>query len=188
MTDRDELEAAQRATHAGQYSEAIPTFKKLAKEKSAVGGEAAYCLAILYETGHGLAQSSELAESFFRESEIQGYAPAICQLAGYSLRKRDLDGALKRYISVAEQNPLAAYWVYRVLTENPQLRTRDNEEEIYVDLAARQGHLMARKAQLLAEVKGKKGVAAIPRGLAGFMPLFIAMFRAVRRGDKSKFT
>lgn len=188
MTDRDELESAQRATHAGRYSEAIPTFKKLAEEKSLIAGEAAYCLAVLYETGCGLAQSSELAESYFRRSETQGYSPAIYQLAGYSLRKRNFKDALRRYSSVAEQNPSAAYWAYRILTENPQLRTMNSEEDIYLDLAARQGHLVARKAQLLATVKGRNGIAAIPLGLAGFVPLFIEMFRAVRRGDRSKFT
>ncbi|WP_087003413.1 hypothetical protein [Rhizobium sullae] len=63
-----------------------------------------------------------------------------------------------------------------------------NEENLYLDAGAKQGHLLALKAQLVAKAKGKLGISAIPAGLIGFVPLFFSMLRAVRRGDKSRFT
>jgi TPR repeat protein len=188
VTKREELDTAQRATHAGSYSEAIPTFRRLTENESIIGGEAAYCLAVLYETGSGVVQSSDEAERLFAQSETYGYSPATYQLAGYSLRKGQLKDALERYRSVAEQNPSAAYWVYRLLAENPELRTETNEEQLYLKLAVKQGHLMARKALLLAKIKGRHGITAIPSGVAGLLPLYRAMFRAVKDRDKSKFT
>ena len=119
---------------------------------------------------------------------IRGYSPATYQLAGYSLRKTHLQDALKRYRAVADQNPSAAYWTYRLLAENPQFRAHADEDETYLGLAARQGHLIAKKTVLLSKAKGRYGIAAMQSGIIGLIPLFFAMIRAVKARKKSTFT
>lgn len=188
MNERKELDDAQRAIHAGAFSDAVPVLTTLSDLETAVGGEAAFCLAVLYEVGSGVPQSTDNAVKYFGLAEARGYSPATYQLAGYGLRRDERDYALEKYRSIADCNPSAAYWAYRIIHEDPKLRRRDLEEEYFLDLAAKQGHILARKLLYARQIRGSKGLLRVPAGIFGFLSVYVAAFRAVRAGEKILYT
>jgi uncharacterized protein len=187
MDSISRLNSAKIKVKQGQFQEAITLFEAIAKERSDASPEAAYCLAILYQSGSGLPVNLEEAIRYYSIAEQAGYSMATYRLAGIYQRRGEAHKAFNSYRSIAQINPSAAYWSYRLLVSDNLLDTDPQASDKYLNSAADQGHVLAQRDKSIKYALGKKGALKIPYGLYLFVKMAYNSFHVTARGDKLRY-
>ena len=188
MDNARSLADAKQLIKEGRVQEAIPLYQRIAEGKSLDAAEAAYSLGILHHSGNGVPRNDDEAEKYYRFAEQLGYPLATYRLAVIYYRRHELKRAFKSFRSVAEANPSAAYWAYRLLLSNPDLAVDRDALQTYLNMAAEHGHVVAQRDLATSYILGRRGISKIPYGLLLYGKAIVAIFRVVvLRNDKMKY-
>lgn len=152
--------------------------------------DALYALGIMWQIGNfGGAETSDCKAAYYYSlAADEGHVMAAYQLAGYYEKQDRSAEALDLLKKIAGVNASAAYWVWRMLIEKPQLASHPEEAATYLNLAIDQGHLLAKKVRLLRRLKGQEGLLKALIGPIEFVRWFIGAYRAASSNDKEKYT
>lgn len=187
MNSISQLNAAKLMLGQRRFPEAIALFKAIVNENSEASPEAAYCLGILYQSGNGVQKSVEEAEKYYLLAEQSDYTMATYRLAGIYHRRGELPKAYASYRSIAQNNPSAAYWTYRLLMSDKSLDSDPSAGEKYLNIAVEQGHVLAQRVMAIEHIYGKRGLLKIPIGLYLFLKMACNTIHAASRGEKLRY-
>lgn len=187
MNSISQLNAAKVMLGQRRFSEAIALFRAIVNENSEASPEAAYCLGILYQSGNGVQKSVEEAQKYYLIAEQSGYTMATYRLAGIYHRCGELPKAYASYRSIAQNNPSAAYWTYRLLMSDKSLDSDPGAGVKYLNSAAEQGHVLAQRVTAIEHIYGKRGLLKIPVGLYLFLKMACNTIHVSSRGEKLKY-
>jgi uncharacterized protein len=187
MNGISQLNVAKLMLGQKRFPEAIGLFKAIVNENSEASPEAAYCLGILYQSGNGVQKSVEEAERYYLIAEQSRYTMATYRLAGIYHRSGELPKAYASYRSIAQNNPSAAYWTYRLLMSDKSLDSNPGAGETYLNSAADQGHVLAQRITAIEHIYGRRGLLKIPVGLYLFLKMACNSVQAASRGEKLKY-
>lgn len=182
-----EVEKARQLLKANHVAESIALYQKLVDENSEYKGGAAYSLGLIYRNPPGVPKDDQKAEKYFEIAEQRGYSLASYYLGGILRRRREWSKALEKYAKIAESNPSAAYWAYRILSENQEFDPEGEKAKYYFDLAVKQGHLYALKTDAIERLSNKRGIMQMPGGLIDFVLLSIYIVKASVKDDRLKY-
>ncbi|SRR5579871_157031 len=188
MDNVPSLSAAKSLIRERRLQEAVAMLGRIIAQKSSESGEAAYCLAILYHSGSGVAKDLNQAEKFFLVAEEYGCRLATYRLGGMYYRRGEFKKAYDSFQSVAQDNPSAAYWAYRVLIADRLVDKDPDASRKHLNNAAAQGHVVAQRTLAIRYVLGREGFAKIPRGFVLYAKAIANIFRiVVVHDDKMKY-
>ncbi|TAL83794.1 MAG: sel1 repeat family protein [Beijerinckiaceae bacterium] len=182
------LNQAKRDLKQKKFSDALPVLERLVTAESKASGEAAYCLGILYQSGNGVPVNLERAKTYYSVAAEAGYLMGTYRLGGIYHEEGELGRAYQCYKAVANCNPSAAYWAFRIVTDNNDLDSDPNAPETFLSMAAEQGHVLAQRIIAMKYISGKNGFSKIPWGARLFVKMALATARAVNKDDKLKYT
>ena len=188
MFENPSLVQAKELLKSGKFKEAIDIYQSLLAERSDGAAEAAYNLGIVYQVGSGVNVNIAEAEKYYRLADSLGYKMATYRIANLLFKSGNIDEALLFYEKIAESNPSAAYWSYRILNKKNTVNDRAVFVDHYLELAANQGHVLAQRAIAMNFLKGEKGIFKIPLGVKLYINTLVNMTRVVKRDDKLKYT
>jgi TPR repeat protein len=174
-----------RLLEAGQTREAIDVYERLLAEGGEHVSDAAYSLGIIYHSGIGVPEDSNKAHEYYRKAEHLGNAMATYRLGSLHHREGDTEQALKSFEKVAETNPSAAYWAYRIHAQRSDGQANSAK---YLTLAAGQGHILAARIVAVGFARGDHGIDKIPRGIFMYARSIASATKALWRKDKLKYT
>lgn len=188
MDKADSLTAAKLLLRERRLQEAVAMFDRIIDEKSNESAEAAYCQGILYHSGSGVPKDLDQAEKFFLVAERYGYPLASYRLGGMYYRRGDFKRAYDSFRSVAQDNPSAAYWAYRVLIADRRLDKDPDASIKHLNNAAAQGHVVAQRTLAIRHVLGREGLLKIPLGFVLYAKAVANIFKVVViDNDKMKY-
>jgi uncharacterized protein len=187
MNNVPSLSTAKSMLRQNQFQEAIAIFERITNEKSEDSAEAAYCLGIVHQSGSGVPKDANEAAKYYLKAEKFGYPMATYRLGGIYYRLGELQKAYDSFRSVAQSNPSAAYWAYRVLIVNRRLDSDPDASEKYLNSAAEQGHVVAQRDIAKRYISGKEGLQKIPYGLRLYARAVRRIFQVINKGEKMKY-
>lgn len=166
-------------------------YQKIFETGGAAAAESAYSIGVLYDSGYPSSETpaarDSLAEKYYLASEALGYNMAAYRRGALYQRQGRLVDALRLFEATSHENPSSAYWAARILYVNPAL-ANDHDSEYYFERAADLGHLLAIKHIALEYLKGRRGRLGLVKGLALYAKLLPAVRKALRDGDKLRYT
>jgi tetratricopeptide (TPR) repeat protein len=177
-------ELARKLLREGQTQEAIAIYQKLIDENSRLKAGAAYCIGLIYEDAIGIATDQTKAQQYYELAEAGGYKMAKYGLGSIFYRRGDFKKALNKYREVADINPSAAYWCYRILKDSKYLSEKESEADEYLSLAIAQGHMHAICDEIYMRICGKRGIFMVPGGIFDLFILFFRLQKAYSKGEK----
>jgi TPR repeat protein len=187
MNNTPSLSAAKDLVTERRYQEAKAIFERITNERSADSPEAAYCLGIIYQTGSGVPKNVDEAARYYLVAEQSGYPMATYRLGGIYHRRGDLQKAYVSFRSIAQSNPSAAYWAYRLLMIRSQLDSDPDAPAKYLNIAAEQGHVRAQRTIMMRYISGQEGLLKIPHGLRLLPKVVVDIFRVTLKDEKMKY-
>jgi TPR repeat protein len=187
MNDTASLNAAKTMLREKRFQEAIATFEAVANGKSDASAEAAYCLGIIYHSGEGAPANIDDATQYYLIAEQSGYSMATYRLAGIYNKQCELQKAYDSYQTVAQNNPSAAYWAYRLLALDKNLDTNPNASDKYLNTAAERDHVLAQRIIAMKYISGRNGFLNVPYGLYLFLKMAWNAVRVTSKGEKLKY-
>jgi TPR repeat protein len=188
MDNAPSLKTAKLLIRERRLQEAAAMLDRIIDQKSNESGEAAYSLGILYHSGGGVAKDLNEAEKFFLVAERYGNPLATYRLGGMYYRRGDFKKAYDSFRSVAQDNPSAAYWAYRVLIADRRVDKDPDASRKHLNNAAAQGHVVAQRTLAMRYVLGREGFAKIPCGFVLYAKAMVDIFRVVViHDDKMKY-
>lgn len=187
----DAYREAKSLLQEGKTEQAVALYEKIFETGGVAAAESAYSLGVLYDSGYPSSQTpaarGALAEKYYQASEALGYSMAAYRRGALYQRQGRLVDALRLFEATSHENPSSAYWAARILYANPAL-ANDRDSGHYFERAADLGHLLAIKHIALEHLKGRRGPLGVAKGLALYAKLLPAVRKAVREGDKLRFT
>lgn len=188
MAENARLKEAKSKLLEQKYAEAITIYNEILDNGRSGSAEAAYSLAIVHLSGSGVPTDSDKAEKYFLISEKIGYPMATYRLGGLFHAAGNSSKAYAAYQKIADENPSAAYWAYRLLELDQALDVDPGAAERYLTSASNQGHVLAQKVIAKKYLSGKNGLTKIPHGVKLFIRTVINMKRAVVAGDRLMYS
>jgi TPR repeat protein len=159
---------------AKRYSEALPTFEKLAEDGSAW---AHHWLGYMYLTGRGVAKNPGQAVLHY-EAAYEGGWHKVAKVAGIAnFRAGRPEAALEWFRKETSAPTSSLYWQYRVLNASPKLEHHAGEADELLLKAADAGHLYARRSLALGMIKGQRKFGTRLQGLRMLLEIFPQAFR-----------
>lgn len=168
------------------YHEAISAFDNIVASDSACVGEAAYCLGIIYQSGEAAPKDIKRAEAYYRIADERSYAMAAYRLGGIYNNNCMYADAFVFFKKIAENNPSAAYWAYRLIVDK-KIPNHEEDINVYLELAAAQGHILAERALAFRYICGRKGIRNIPKGFFRYVKMARNAANVINSGDKLKY-
>lgn len=184
MIETSDLALAQKAFRDGNCEQALPIFLKIMNSESNDKAMAAYCLGIIFETGEGVVADDRKAEEYYLISEKAGYQMATYRIGSILHRRGEFEGSFEKFGMIADMNPSAAYWAYRLRKDLPVLFEQEPTYDYFRSLAIRQGHLLAKRDEAKERAFGAKGISKIPGGMRDWIGLIFEIRRALSSGNK----
>jgi TPR repeat protein len=187
MNDTASLNAAKTMLREKRFQEAIAILEAITNRKSDASAEAAYCLGIIYQAGSGAPANIHDATNYYLIAEQSGYSMATYRLGGIYYGLGESRKAYDSYQTIAQKNPSAAYWAYRLLALDKNLDTNPNASDKYLNIAAEQGHVLAQRIIAVKYISGSNGLLNVPHGLYLFLKMAWNAFRVTSKGEKLKY-
>jgi TPR repeat protein len=189
MDDASSLRVAKVLLQEKRFQEAIAIFERIANKGSEDAAEAAYCLGVVHQIGSGVQVSIDKAKKYYLIAQQSGkISIATYRLASIYYSLGELQKAYESFREIAQINPSAAYWAYRILVGNSNLDDDPDASEKYLNSAAEQGHVLAQKIIAVRFIFGKHGVSNIPHGVKLYFKMISSAFRAIKNGEKLKYS
>jgi TPR repeat protein len=185
MIDVSELASANKAVQEGRVHDCLAILVPLAYDEGERGALAAYSLGILFEGGLGVAEDKAKAVGYYQLSEARGYAMASYRLALLLKYSGNFAESLVRFKNAAQSNPSAAWQAYLIMSNKPELS--DGSAQEYLQLAAAQGHLRAKRALLGPALRGTIGVGGFIHALVELGQIIVTLRKLVKNGEKLKY-
>ncbi|MDX8448504.1 tetratricopeptide repeat protein [Mesorhizobium captivum] len=187
MIENPSLAKAKAYLDDKQFDQAIGIYQNLLSEGSHGAAEAAYNLGIIYQAGSGVRSDKSEAKKYYTISEDLGYPMATYRIASMHFANGEAEMALACFKKIADQNPSAAYWVFRILKDHAT-ETEKNSARTYLYLADKLGHVLAKRIIAMENIKGRNGILNIPAGIIMYFSTVKKMIEVVRDNDKIKYT
>jgi TPR repeat protein len=182
------LNAAKNMLRERRFDWAAATFERLIREDSFDSGEAAYCLAIMHHTGSGVEKSIDEAAKYYLIASQHSHSMGAYRLAEIYQRRGKVQEAYSLYRAVADNVPSAAYWAYRLLLNDKNLDQDPKAIEKYLNSAAEQGHIKAKRVIAMRYLSGQNGIIKIPYGAALFCKMiFSGILTVIIKNQKMKY-
>ncbi|MCV3766935.1 tetratricopeptide repeat protein [Rhizobium sp. TRM95796] len=166
--------------NSGAGEEAVKIYEAIGRSNHELYGASNYKIGSIYQNGKGVTPNLELALHFYEKAEQQGLKVASYSLGVVRQERKDYSKALEHFRSVADLNPSAAYWCYRILLNYPDLRSSENEELYYLDLACSLGHLVAKRAYARICLTGQRGLIDFLYGAMIYIRFPFELFFAIK--------
>ena len=191
MNDISLYRKAQDLHRQKRYAEARLQFEKVLEENAPDAAEAAYSLGIYCELGEpgrlSQAERDVLAEKYYGLAEDMGYAMATYRKGTLRHRSGRFEEALESYREIAQSNPSAAYWAYRILADGRCAADEVGAAEGYLNMAADQGHILAQRRVAMQYINGKFGFRSIPHGVKLFLQMTWNL-KVIFKNEKLKYS
>lgn len=181
IEEYDEL--AKKLCADGKGEEAVEVYKKMMVDIPEITSRANYRIGSIYQVGKGVPEDTGAALIYYELAEKDGLSIAAYSSGVTYQMMGNMREAYKKFSSISERNPSAAYWCYRLLSENKDLEQFDGQNLLYLETAVSLGSLWAMKSYIRRALAGKAGIHGVFRAayFAVMMPYWV--YRAVSRRD-----
>lgn len=189
MTADKRLLQAKRMLDESKFSEASEIYQDILAEGSGGAAEAAYNLGIMNQLGKGFHKSNSEALRFYGISSEMGHPMAKYRMASIWYGENKIEESLHLFDKISEENPSAAYWAYRITScKDNKFHVEKTSSDYYLELAGRQGHILAKRIIAFRHLRGYYGLSEIPKGIALYFGALRELRKAINNGEKLKYT